>query len=397
MRLLSKAASMGLISRSAAMTSLKLIASFLVVSVVIDFVSVLKAPATSRPTSVYEGHPSATIAKVSMLYGPPNPLYERALATHDVHNAKFGYPFFILREKMLPGFWSKPAYILRLLMSELEKPESQRLEWLVWVDGDTVIMNPNIPLDIFLPPAKDWEHIHAVMTNDHRGLNNGVFFLRIHPWSVSLMNACMNTPIHDPTVELEFEDQSALQYWLNKEEFMNNTVHVPQRWFNAYAGYRGSPHGLFADPLQPQYSVRPNSVKEGDLLVHHAGHKSLRAQRMVPWIETAERHLPTWELALESTNYTTEIADFWANEAKNERKVVAHMKKRVAEIAMKKAAAKEKAALEKQKEKEKEKVQENQKQRQQPKVKQIRQEPVPNIKAEGVPGKLRRARYSKVS
>lgn len=66
-----------------------------------------------------------------MLYGEPNPLYERVLATHDLHNAYFGYPFLVLREQTLPGYWSKPAYILRLLLSELEKSEPQRLKWLV--------------------------------------------------------------------------------------------------------------------------------------------------------------------------------------------------------------------------------------------------------------------------
>lgn len=319
-----------------------------------------------------------------MLYGPTNPLYERALATHEVHNARFGYPFFILREQMLPGFWSKPAYILRLLMSELEKPKSQQLEWLVWVDGDTVVMNPNIPLEIFLPPDPEWGHINAVMTNDHRGLNNGVFFLRVHPWSVWLMNACLNTQVHDPEVKLEFEDQSALQYWLNQERFINNTIHVPQRWFNAYAGYRGAETELFADPLQPQYKTKENSVKEGDLLVHHAGHKSLRAQRMQPWIEAAEMHLPSWEIALDDTTYIGEIDKFWSQDAKNERKVVEDMKKRVAWIARKKALEAEKlAALKKQQEAEKRN--EQQEASQQPRVQE----------SEFTNGKLRKERRAR--
>ncbi len=271
-----------------------------------------------------------------MLYGGPNPLYERALATHETHNGNFGYPFYVLREQILPGYWSKPAYLLRLLLSELERPEAERLKWLVWVDGDVVIMNPNIPLEIFLPPEGEWDHIHAVMTNDHRGLNNGVFFLRVHEKSVYLMNSCLNTQIHAPDLELEFADQSALQYWLNTDDFRNHTIHVPQRWFNAYAGYRGAPTDLFADPLQPSYKYKANSVKEGDLLVHHAGHKSLRAQRMLPWIEVAEQHLPLWELSLEDTTYPAEISEFWSKDAKNERKAVDEMQKVLEKAAQKK-------------------------------------------------------------
>lgn len=316
---------MGFAPRKTFLLVLQAFTAFSVCSIFLD--KLLYQHRTTRQSADQYRINNSSIAKVSMLYGGPNPLYERALATHDAHNEKFGYPFYVLREQTLPGYWSKPAYLLRLLLTELEKPKSQRLEWLVWVDGDVVIMNPNIPLEIFLPPSPKWDHIHAIVTNDHRGLNNGVFFLRVHEYSVWLMNSCLNTQIHQPDLELEFGDQSALQYWLNLERFRNNTVHVPQRWFNAYAGYRGASTDLFADPLKPTYKYQANSVKEGDLLVHHAGHKSLRAQRMVPWIDVAEQRLPSWQLELENTTYTKEIANFWVKEAKSERKAVDKMRK----------------------------------------------------------------------
>lgn len=97
-------------------------------------------------------------------------------------------------------------------------------------------------------------------------------------------------------------------------------MHVPQRWFNAYAGNRGETNGLFADPLAPQSVVKANSIKEGDLLVHHAGHKSLRAQRMSPWMDVAEHHLPQWELNPNQTTYEQEIRSFWQKDALMERK-----------------------------------------------------------------------------
>ena len=73
----------------------------------------------------------SSIAKVSMLYGERNPLYERALAGHVPHNNRFGYEMYVLREQTLPGYWSKPAYILNLLLQELARPKGSRLEWLV--------------------------------------------------------------------------------------------------------------------------------------------------------------------------------------------------------------------------------------------------------------------------
>ncbi|KAJ9498896.1 hypothetical protein LTR99_005022 [Exophiala xenobiotica] len=295
-----------------------------------EFIGMLHRPNSLSDAIITRGSkvPRSSIAKLSMLYGEPNPLYERALAAHTPHNRNFGYSMYVLREKTLPGYWSKPAYILDQLLAELALPEEQRLKWLVWVDGDIVLMNPKIPLEIFLPPEDKWGHIHALVTNDHRGLNNGVFFLRVHEWSVWLMTATLGLEIYEPDVELEFGDQSAMGIWVKHERFRDNIMHVPQRWFNAYAGNRGETNGLFADPLSPQTKVHANSIKEGDLLVHHAGHKSLRAQRMSPWMDVAEQHLPQWELDLDETGYEKEIREFWQNEAPKEKKRVDDMIKK---------------------------------------------------------------------
>lgn len=73
----------------------------------------------------------SSIAKIMMLYGNPTQVYERALRGHQRHNEIHGYPMFVLREQTLSEFWSKPAYILNVLLAELAKPEAERLEWLV--------------------------------------------------------------------------------------------------------------------------------------------------------------------------------------------------------------------------------------------------------------------------
>ncbi|KIW45298.1 uncharacterized protein PV06_03696 [Exophiala oligosperma] len=297
------------------------------ITIISDFIGMLHRPQalSGATSSIGTKVPRSSIAKLSMLYGEPNPLYERALAANIPHNKNFGYSMYVLREKTLPGYWSKPAYILDQLLAELALPQEERLKWLVWFDGDIVLMNPKIPLEIFLPPEDKWGHIHALVTNDHRGLNNGVFFLRVHEWSVWLMTATLGLEIYEPDTELEFGDQSAMGIWVLEERFRANIMHVPQRWFNAYAGNRGETNGLFADPLAPQSKVHANSIKEGDLLVHHAGHKSLRAQRMAPWMDVAEQHLPQWELELEETTYQQEIADFWKTEAPEESQRVDKM------------------------------------------------------------------------
>lgn len=66
-----------------------------------------------------------------MLYGEVRESYERAFRLHEAHDRLHGYKSFVLREQMLEGFWSKPAYILSLLLQEMAKPELERLQWLL--------------------------------------------------------------------------------------------------------------------------------------------------------------------------------------------------------------------------------------------------------------------------
>lgn len=168
-------------------------------------------------------------------------------------------------------------------------------------------MNPNIPLEIFLPPA-DFPEIHIVLSKDWNGLNNGVFPMRVHPWSVELLSAVIAYPNNFPNTSLVFRDQSALGNLLeNVDYFKNSTIYAPLRWFNAY---RGLPNGSLNE-----YHPRELQLRKGDLLVHFAGTSgSDRNESMSAFIEVAERHDPDWRLPLLKTSYSSEIDAFWADE-----------------------------------------------------------------------------------
>lgn len=73
------------------------------------------------------------VAKVSMLYGETNHMYERALQSHERHGKRWGYPMHILRQDISVGFWNKPSYLLSLVINELTKPAGERMEWLMYV------------------------------------------------------------------------------------------------------------------------------------------------------------------------------------------------------------------------------------------------------------------------
>ena len=159
-------------------------------------------------------------------------------------------------------------------------------------------MNPNIPLDIFLPPD-EFDQIHLLVTNDRNGLNNGVFPIRVHPWSVALMSAVVAFTTFRPDVELVFRDQSALSEVLKEEPFRDHVLRLPQRWFNAYVS------GALNETMQA------HQVRRGDLLVHFAGIIH-RERYMQKWLDTAEKHLPEWELDLVHSSYPGEIKEYWA-------------------------------------------------------------------------------------
>lgn len=74
---------------------------------------------------------SSRIMKVTALFGEPNELYEAAVRTHEEHDSLHGYDLKILRERIVGNFWSKPAYLLSLVVTELAKPEEDRTEWLM--------------------------------------------------------------------------------------------------------------------------------------------------------------------------------------------------------------------------------------------------------------------------
>lgn len=238
------------------------------------------------------------IGKCTILfYG--NSYWERAIRTHEQHDKIHGYRLHVLRQQLLDDVWTKPAYILDLLLRELGKPESERLEWLFWVDADTIILNPYIPIETFLPPpGSEFDDVHLMYSNDWNGLNNGVFPVRVSQWSVQLFSAIVAFRYYRPDAELIFRDQSAMNTLMQEPKFARNIVNAPQRWFNAYQG-------------EVNETLQPFQIRRGDLLVHFAGVPD-RERRMGYWLDRAEQHLDDWEIPVKSTSYPVEAKDFWA-------------------------------------------------------------------------------------
>jgi hypothetical protein len=257
------------------------------------------------------------VGKCTILFNG-NSFWERAIRTHEEHDRLHGYRLHVLRQQLLDDVWSKPAYILSLLLRELAKPESERLDWLFWVDADTVILNPHVPIETFLPPpGSEFEDIHLLYSNDWNGLNNGVFPVKVSQWAVKLFTAIVAYRHYKPDTPLVFRDQSAMDNVMKEPQFVNNIVQAPQRWFNAYQGEHNE-------------TLAPFQIRRGDLLVHFAGVGN-REERMGYWLDRAEQHLDDWEVPVKSTSYPQERKDFWdemrrARQGKKEQMAEARLK-----------------------------------------------------------------------
>jgi hypothetical protein len=166
-------------------------------------------------------------------------------------------------------------------------------------------MNANMPLEVFLPPLR-LSNVHLLLSKDWNGMNNGVFFIRVHEWSVALLSEAMSYPTLNPGVPLFWHDQSALNNLLDENDyFSQSVVCCPLRWFNAYM--RSS------DGLEPN-SDSPSrlQIHPGDLLVYFPGTpKDHLFQTLSPYLEIAESHKAEWEPPLEQTVYIEETRLFW--------------------------------------------------------------------------------------
>ncbi|KAK3065485.1 hypothetical protein LTS18_006196 [Coniosporium uncinatum] len=262
--------------------------------------------------AVEAGFPSnrnAKIAKASMLFGETNELFERALESHRLHNEIYGYPMVVLRESVSVGYWNKLSWLLSLVVLELGKVEEERVDWLMYIDPSTILLNPTIPLHIFLPPSDPQFAPFSFIGARHAGeLAPTTFFLRVSPWSVKLLVKAMAIPLIDPEAELGDPaspgggsssssspanmDGVALAYVLNETEFRGSAIYEPAHWFAARQ---------LRDRFEGQL---------GDLMATFPGGlKGERWKLMSDCLDDVASG--KWEVRYKETGYTAEIMEFW--------------------------------------------------------------------------------------
>jgi lipopolysaccharide biosynthesis glycosyltransferase len=162
-----------------------------------------------------------------------------------------------------------------------------------WVDADSAVLNPALPLSIFLPP-ESLPEIHLLATKDQSGFNAGMFFIQVHEWSIKTLAQAMTYEWHKPDLDLSFLEQTSLFYELNSTANREHVLYQPRKWYNTYEfhhAYEG---------------------EKGYVMVHFPGLQEDRWVHMSKWLDILEGPKQAeWEVPLEETHYPKEIADFW--------------------------------------------------------------------------------------
>ena len=285
----------------------------------------------------------ARIATVTAHFGHEIEGYRKAFETHMLHSLIHGNEVRVMCDPIVDDLWNKPAFILDVLMQEMLKPEKERLEWIMWVDRDTMILDQCRPISSFLPPeqgkSRSWwrrqdpniqihdqvvqgqdpaavpvvppppTEVNLLVTNDWNGLNNGIFMLRVNKWAVSLFTAILAFRHFKPEVSLPFTEQSAMEHVMKTANFMGQTQLVPQHWFNAYDS--GGPLE-FASRTEIAPGTQDYAVRRGDYLVHFAGAggKPALIEQYTMMLSQLE---DVWKNGSVQRSVDGEIADFYKN------------------------------------------------------------------------------------
>ncbi|KAK6004799.1 hypothetical protein QM012_008661 [Aureobasidium pullulans] len=279
-------------------------------------------PAIANATTLPLGY--NRIITASMLFGMTSPTYKRAIETHKRQAQRWNYTAEILERDEGCGVWTKLIFLLNLVGQEMQKPADTRAEWIMWSDADALILNPNIPLSIFLPPP-DLPHIHFVGTKDWNGFNAGVFFVRVHPWIISLFTSAMSFPIcHQDTDLRGLAEQEAIRLSFERENggkddkgWRSGIVFMPRTWFNAYELFQGEIRGsdyynkIMKTAITTYSGLEMNHKFEGvrgSMVAHFAGVDGKVRQRLMDdWMNVIDEERSMQYPSGNSTTRNTSI------------------------------------------------------------------------------------------
>ncbi|KAF2660032.1 glycosyltransferase family 34 protein [Lophiostoma macrostomum CBS 122681] len=142
----------------------------------------------------------------------------------------------VLRVPIAKGFTNRLLWLQQLIIEELQKPESGRVDWIMSLDPSTILLNPNIPLHDFLPPkARGFDSIDIVATKpDGVTVSSSAFFIRVSSVSLAILAKAVVAPVLEPDRDWSGDITSqALQYALELREYSESAIFQPTEWYNS--------------------------------------------------------------------------------------------------------------------------------------------------------------------
>jgi len=188
---------------------------------------------------------------------------ELGMKSKEEYCQRHGYDF-ILKDQSEDTsrhiYWSK----IPLMRKVLEHPS---YDWVVWIDADTLMMNMEIPLEIFLD-----DNYNFIISRDWQAINSGVFFVKNCQWSKDFLDRVYNRV---DCVDHFLPDQEAISRELkNNNEIDAMAKIVPQRLFNSYCS-----------EILGYHTDLTTLYQKGDFLLHFASADALYSNLLKDWME----------------------------------------------------------------------------------------------------------------
>jgi glycosyltransferase involved in cell wall biosynthesis len=195
-----------------------------------------------------------------MAYTPQNPKFDKmgrfASAVNMEYCRKHGYGFRLYTSgfaKDRHPSWSKILFIRDTLKT---------YPWVMWIDTDSVITNPNITLDRFLDDRfmlvvgkQDWN------IPPWNSINFGVFFARSEPLTEEFLDKVWSNKIREGDIGWE---QASVRGVMRIEPFKQRINVVCRREFNSIV-----PHESLM--LPKEFNHDTESWHKGDFVAHYGG------------------------------------------------------------------------------------------------------------------------------
>ncbi|KAF1844373.1 glycosyltransferase family 34 protein [Cucurbitaria berberidis CBS 394.84] len=259
---------------------------------------------TPAPWNATRQQNDIRIAKATIHYDRSNALYSQALALHEGHNKQFGYEMHVLRRRIVRGALNRLLFVQQLIITELQKREEERVEWIMYFDPDVVLWNERIPLQVYLPPVEDVETFKTVeivgMRFGGRALRLNVFLMRVSAGSVELLTLAMARVLESKS-DRDGDDAAvdaaaiALQAILDQDQHRDKAVYQSPWWYDNQGPLTGESGFL--------------SHMKGALgIIHHMAKKPERSKDRSPFPRPDEWHM-FWSSHTEARKVLGEAKD----------------------------------------------------------------------------------------